>query len=326
MILSGHSRRLTTMLPSCSYVIGTQQQHSRFIPLTNSRRNISQLPAALTPFFQYASDCNLTQGIEAGMMAIHGSGLPWASTFIATGLALRLLTAPLHIYSEKLLASRTHAQSLFTHGLLKKVGEQYKVEIVQNAKTRQLELKTDNAKITSVANKALSEHVPMLLSEHNLQASRIQNLKICTVPVWIFSSFALRNVISADFHPSIPGALWVPDLLVPDPYFIIPIAVGAFGFLNIYSQRKIYPVVQKNFRTKTYDVFLASFTLFAVVIMSNLPAVIPLYWLVVSTTGMLQSQILRHPTIKKLVGIKPMPTDSRTPFRDLFFNRSKLNR
>ncbi|KAK6010282.1 hypothetical protein OSTOST_24702, partial [Ostertagia ostertagi] len=111
------------------------------------------------------------------------------------------------------------------------------------------------------------------LGEHGLQATRIQNLKMCTIPLWIFSSFAIRNVISSDFHPSIAGGLWIPDMLVPDPYFILPIAVGVFGFLNLYSQRKIYPIAMSTWKTRSYDFCLGFFTLFAVTIMSQLPAV-----------------------------------------------------
>lgn len=94
------------------------------------------------------------------------------------------------------------------------------------------------------------------LADQRLQPTRIQNLKMSSVPVWIFSSFAIRNIIScafadarcracispiaADFHPSIAGALWVPDLLVPDPYFILPVAVGVMGFLNLWARLQIF--------------------------------------------------------------------------------------
>ncbi|KAK6062074.1 hypothetical protein COOONC_00267 [Cooperia oncophora] len=146
---------------------------------------------------------------------------------------------------------------------------------------------------------------------------------MCTIPLWIFSSFAVRNVITSDFHPSIAGGLWIPDMLVPDPYFILPVAVGVFGFLNLYSQRKIYPIAMSSWKTRSYDFCLGFFTLFAVTIMSQLPACIPLYWLTVSVTGLVQAQLLRHPTVKKLLGISRLPTDSRTPFRDLFLSRRK---
>lgn len=93
------------------------------------------------------------------------------------------------------------------------------------------------------------------VNENKLYSTRIQALKLCTVPFWIFSSFAIRNVIggtlfvlffnfcrvvcciiyvSADFAPALNGFLWIEDFLVPDPYFILPITVGVLGFLNLY--------------------------------------------------------------------------------------------
>ncbi|KAK6031206.1 hypothetical protein OSTOST_02646 [Ostertagia ostertagi] len=205
--------------------------------------------------------------------------------------------------------------------LWRKLGEHYKIEVVPNATRSKLELKTKDYKIIAHSEKLLAQTVPRYLGEHGLQATRIQNLKMCTIPLWIFSSFAIRNVISSDFHPSIAGGLWIPDMLVPDPYFILPIAVGVFGFLNLYSQRKIYPIAMSTWKTRSYDFCLGFFTLFAVTIMSQLPACIPLYWLTVSVSGLVQAQLLRHPSVKNLFGISRLPTDSRTPFRDIFLSR-----
>lgn len=81
-----------------------------------------------------------------------------------------------------------------------------------------------------MANETINKH----LMENRLQSSRIQNLKMATVPVWIFSSFAIRNIVGGDFSPAIHGALWVPDLMSPDPYLILPAMVGLFGFLNLF--------------------------------------------------------------------------------------------
>ncbi|KHJ92488.1 hypothetical protein OESDEN_07625 [Oesophagostomum dentatum] len=187
--------------------------------------------------------------------------------------------------------------------LLKKLSQHYKVELAPNATRTKLELQTNDPKIIAHSEKLLAEMVPQYLAEHGLQATRIQNLKMCTIPLWIFSSFAVRNVISSDFHPSIAGGLWIPDMLAPDPYFILPVAVGLFGFLNLYSQRKIYPMAMKTWKTKSYDFCLAFFTCFAVTIMCQLPACIPLYWLSVSISGFVQAQLLRHPSIKKLLGM-----------------------
>ncbi|CAJ0928593.1 unnamed protein product, partial [Mesorhabditis belari] len=304
-------------LPCCSNKLYLLAKPATVSNSTSQRRNASQLPPAISSVFEYAADCNITQAMQWGMEGIHAAGVPWAGTFIVSGIALRLLTAPTHVLAEKLFAKRIHAQNFFTQAILKKVSEHYKIGLSPTGI-----LKTEDPKVLDHTEKLIKENVPGYLVEQRLQASRIQNLKICSVPIWIFSSFALRNIINGDFAPAVPGALWIPDLLLPDPYFILPAIVGSFGFLNLWAQRKIYPAIgtRKNW-LKTYDASLAFMTTAAVYIMAHLPAVIPLYWLVVSITGFAQTQMLRHPRIKSIFDIKRLPTDSKTPIRDLFLTR-----
>ncbi|GMT22003.1 hypothetical protein PFISCL1PPCAC_13300, partial [Pristionchus fissidentatus] len=289
-----------------------------------SRRQMSSsVPTAIQPMLQYAAECNITVGVQSAMEAVHALGVPWAGTIVVSGIVLRLATAPLHVQAEKLFARRMHATNFFTTKILNILGEKYRVKVAPNEAGTRLELKTKDPKVAKAADTYLTTNVTAALVDQRLQSSRIQNLKMCTVPVWIFSSFALRNIISSDFHPSISGGLWLPDLLVPDPYFILPLAVGAMGFLNLWSQRKIYPPIgnRSPVATKAYDALLAFFTCFAVHIMSQLPACIPLYWLTVSVTGFAQVQLLRHPKVKSALGIQRLPTDSATPLRDLFLLR-----
>ncbi|KAJ1346127.1 hypothetical protein KIN20_000833 [Parelaphostrongylus tenuis] len=271
--------------------------------------------------FQYASECYITQGLQSAMEALHGVGLSWPYAFVVTGLALRVASSPLHILAEKLFARRLHAQNALVQGILKKLSQHYNVEVVPDPTRSKLELKTSDPKIKAHGERLLAEIIPQYILDHRLQSSRIQNLKMCTIPLWIYSSFAVRNIVNSDFHPSIPGGLWVSDMLAPDPYFILPVVVGLCGFLNLYSQRKIYPMAMTTWRMKSYDFILGIFTISAVIIMFQLPACIPLYWLSVSVSGFAQAQLLRHPSVKKLLGINRLPSDSRTPLRDLFLSR-----
>ncbi|PAV86429.1 hypothetical protein WR25_24464 [Diploscapter pachys] len=292
-------------------------------PLQPSRRHISnQLPSGIAPLFQYVSESYISVAVQNGIEALHTMGLPWTGSILATGLLLRLVTSPFHIYAEKLFAESFHARNFLTQQI--KVCDKYRVEFTPNEAGNKFVMKTDNKEVIHAAETMVKEYVPQVLGAKGLQPTRIQNLKMCTVPVWIFSSFALRNIISADFHPSFPGHLWIPDLLQPDPLYILPILVGVFGYLNLWSQRKIYPVQKSTLFIKSYDFLLGFLTLFSVVIMAQLPACIPFYWLVVSISGMAQAQILRHPRVKKVLGIKRLPSDSDKPIRDLFLMRKQV--
>ena len=96
---------------------------------------------------------------------------------------------------------------------LQKVCDKYRVEFTPNEAGNKLVMKTDNKEVINAAEAMVNykedycvcnwigdlqvkEYVPQLLGAKGLQPTRIQNLKMCTVPVWIFSSFALRNIIS----------------------------------------------------------------------------------------------------------------------------------
>ncbi|CAD5226178.1 unnamed protein product [Bursaphelenchus xylophilus] len=279
------------------------------------------MPSIVTPFLTYFSDANITQGLNIGMELIHGTGLPWVGTFVVAGLGLRLATAPFHVYAEKLFARRINAYNYFQTEVLKRVAKNNNKPIVPDESGTKLVIAND-PELTAKASKAAEEALMKYVVENKLHSSRIQTLKLCTVPFWIYSSFAIRNVISADFAPALNGFLWIDDFLLPDPYFVLPVAVAVFGFLNLYSQRLIFPR-QPTTLNKFYDGFLGAFTMAATLIMIKMPACIPLYWLTVSATGLVQSLLLRHPKVKSLLGISRLPYDTRTPLRDLFLLRKR---
>ncbi|KAK6062075.1 hypothetical protein COOONC_00268, partial [Cooperia oncophora] len=143
---------------------GSGQSNATFGKLSKfqviSRRESSTIPSVIAPLFQYASECYFTQGLQSSMEALHGVGLSWPVVFVASGVALRIASSPLHIFAEKLFARRLHAQNFFTEGILKKLGEHYKVEVVPNPAKSKLELKTKDAKIISHCEKLVSQHFP----------------------------------------------------------------------------------------------------------------------------------------------------------------------
>ncbi|GMR45485.1 hypothetical protein PMAYCL1PPCAC_15680, partial [Pristionchus mayeri] len=310
----------STGLRACAASANGPQRSRRYAS------TVPHLPGYIQEGFQYASESNFTAMVESAMEAAHTMGLPWMGAFVATGVVLRIGTAPFHIYAEKLFARRMHATNFFSQKIMDKLAKTYHVKVGPNKEGNGLQLLTDDENVKRAAEKTLTENVSKLMLEHRLQSTRITNLKVASVPVWVFSSFAVRNIISADFHPSIAGFWWIPDLLVPDPYFIIPVLTGAMGFFNLWAQRKIYPLYGRQsriavFSRNGYDAFLFVFTCAAVQIMTQMPVCIPLYWLSISVTGFLQAQLLRHPKVKKTLDIQRLPTDSSTPIRDLFLMR-----
>uniref|UniRef100_A0A1I7X7I7 Mitochondrial inner membrane protein COX18 n=1 Tax=Heterorhabditis bacteriophora TaxID=37862 RepID=A0A1I7X7I7_HETBA len=291
------------------------------------RRNssVSSVPSWADPILRSFSEDFITQGIQFGIESIHGLGLPWESAFLVSGLILRLGTAPLYFYSEKLIAKHINARNFFTQKITEKFSEKYDLKIIKTRDNKEFSLNMDNPNVDlNVVQKMFASKVKQCLFEHRLHLGRILALKFLPIPLWINSSFALRNIINADFHPSMSGALWIPDLLSTDPYGILPLSVGVVSAVSFMAVRHgYYPVIQKTWVHTAGEVLQGALPVISVCILLNLPAIISLYWLLVSSLGFIQIMMVRHPYFKKLFGIPRLSSDTKTPLRDLFMGSRK---
>jgi len=283
-----------------------------------------QMPEFLKPVFQYASDAYITQGIQAGMEVIHSLDVPWAASFVLSGLALRLLTAPAHVLADRLYAKRLHLSNYLSKQMFMKVAERHKIPIVIDPKTQEAKFGHSDEKLNAKAHVMVNSALNSYFKTQRLQKPRIMLLKVSTIPIWIFSSVAIRNILTADFGIGINNKfLWIDNIVEADPYFVLPIAVGLCGFLNLYSQRIVFPAHMQQKNLRIYDGILAFTLILGVAILTKMPACISLYWLTVSMTGIAQSVLLRHPKVKEIFKIQRLPWDSKTPVRDLFFLRKR---
>lgn len=103
--------------------------------------------------------------------------------------------------------------------------------------------------------------------------------QLAQLPIWWALYTTLQTSVEL-FHA--PFALWLRDLSAPDPYFVLPLILGAIMFL----QQKLMPPqgmdpVQAKMMTYFFPVFLTGISLF-------LPAGLALYMLVNSCLGILQ--------------------------------------
>ncbi|KAI6175277.1 hypothetical protein M3Y97_00670700 [Aphelenchoides bicaudatus] len=300
---------------------------SRYVIRPVARRQFGseaqKLPGFVQTFFQYASDAYATQGIEAGMGLIHSMDVPWVASFVAAGFLLRVLTSPMHIMAEKLFAKRLHLNNYLTMQMFEKVSKRHGIPIVPDPKTNEPKFAHPNKDLNVRAHNLVKSAITNYFNENRLQYSRIMIMKTCTIPIWIYSAFAVRNILTRDFGVSLPGVLWLDSFLAPDPYFILPAISVSIGFLNFFSQRILFPTKNQKTNFKIYDGLVGFSLLVGGVIMAQMPACVSLYWLSIGMTGIAQSLLLRHPKVKELLGIKRLPTDSKTPLRDLFFLRRR---
>ncbi|EFO24394.2 hypothetical protein LOAG_04091 [Loa loa] len=269
----------------------------------------------LTPLL-YAESCYFTKFLQFTIEGIHSLEIPWVGTFMLSGVLFRFASLPLHIYAERLSAERYRVVNTLNYELIKKFSKHYNLSVISSKNGRFLQLDTADKSILQKTNKLSKEIILDVCWKHRLQLSRIQYVKFCALSIWTFSSFAIRNVISSETGYPFQGILWFPDLLQPDPYYILPASVGILGIFNYFAQQRVYAynlVKLMPLINACYSLFM----IFGIYFMSYMPVCIPLFWLSVSLTGSIQHFAFRHPKIKKLLGIKPLPSDSTTPVRDL---------
>ncbi|XP_069755450.1 cytochrome c oxidase assembly protein COX18, mitochondrial isoform X2 [Narcine bancroftii] len=144
------------------------------------------------------------------------------------------------------------------------------------------------------------------------------------LPLWIFISFALRNMslaasdalaVSAAPDLSVGGVLWFPDLTLPDSTWIMPLSLGLINLLivEMFALQRIE--LSKFQKYVTY--MIRGFSVLMVPIAATVPSSMALYWLTSSCVGLGQNLLLRSPSLRTLCQIPKMKSDSDTPYRDL---------
>uniref|UniRef100_A0A0N5AA41 Glyco_trans_2-like domain-containing protein n=1 Tax=Syphacia muris TaxID=451379 RepID=A0A0N5AA41_9BILA len=221
---------------------------------------------------QYSVSSYYTKVLEIFFSGIHDLGLSWPLSIGLSGCILRILSSPTHIVAEKIYAERTVTAAELRRTLLEKVSNHHNVTVNVDANGN-YRLNTADRALSRRSTKLVERYVYRYLAENRLNTSRILNLRIAVVPLWFFASLALRNIILREYPRGMSGTLWFPDLLQPDPFFILPVGVGALGFCN--------------------------FLCFS------------LYWFVIGLTALVENQALRSSRFRKLLGIHSLPSDSR---------------
>ncbi|CAK5109837.1 unnamed protein product [Meloidogyne enterolobii] len=161
--------------------------------------------------------------------------------------------------------------------------------------------------------------------ENKLQLNRIFNLKICTFPLWMHTAIALRTSVDFETSSKFVGFLWVPSFAHADPYMILPLTFCALSFINLYTGKLVHVVSLQSTPKKLFAYTMTGLTIAISIgityVLTEMPAIQSLYMCTILFTSIIQTLALRHPRVKNLLGIGRLPTDSKTPFRDLFKRR-----
>ena len=292
--------------------------------ITNAARVLNKAPS-----YYYSTCFDLLQ--EAPATTVHlaqsvlqhvhdHSHLPWWAVILGSTFALRsAVTLPLAVYQQKVLAKMELLMPT-----LKEYQEAVKHNVIVRCRRANLPVEEANRRIRKEARKVTKE----LYSQEGCHPLKMAILPWVQLPLWIVISFALRNMTGSYLSATPPpphvlqafhteGALWFPDLTLPDPYTILPVLLVVTNLLNIElhalkrktaSPARIQRVMSNVFRLLTLGMGLVA---------AQMPAGMTLYWSMSSTYGLLQNIAFKFPKVLRALGVPKTTSESKHPFRDI---------
>ncbi|XP_073456611.1 cytochrome c oxidase assembly protein COX18, mitochondrial isoform X2 [Aquarana catesbeiana] len=245
------------------------------------------------------------------------TGLPWWANILCATVMLRTaVTLPLSIYQMYIIAKVENLQSE-----IESLAKQLRYEVSVYGKQQGWSDK--------VAKFHFRKNMKRIVTElyvrdncHPVKASLIMWIQI---PMWIFVSLALRNFSFSTnksttglvLHEQLQegGALWFPDLTVPDSTWILPISLGLINLLlvEIFALRK----TELSKFQRYISNFIRAVSVVMIPIAASVPSCMALYWVSSSLVGLSHNLLLKSPAVQRIFRVPRTKAYSDTPYKDL---------
>ncbi|XP_067313236.1 cytochrome c oxidase assembly protein COX18, mitochondrial isoform X2 [Pseudorasbora parva] len=291
LLLAGH--------PSITPDLGLQPRRT----ITTDRSGWYESIADSTPVY-------LTEQLLVSAQQM--TGLPWWASIACVTLTLRTaITLPLGIYQSIIIAKVEALQKEIAV-----LARQLRFEISVKAKEKGWSEKTCRFHFKKNLKRIVSE----LYVRDNCHPFKASLLIWVQLPMWVCLSLALRNLSLGMGHVPMAGlatggALWFPDLTVPDSTWIVPVSLGLINLLitEIFALRQLEPSKFQKYVTH----FIRGISLVMIPIAATVPSSMSLYWLSSSCVGLAHNLLLRSPRFRGICRIPPTRSDSDTPYKDI---------
>ncbi|EIW76642.1 hypothetical protein CONPUDRAFT_110232 [Coniophora puteana RWD-64-598 SS2] len=218
------------------------------------------------------------------------TGLPWFWTLVAGGLFWRALLFPVMIKQL-----RNTARIAPFQGELAKMRER-----MDRARASQNRMELQSAAMASreVYSRAGVKVGPMFL------------VPLINIPITLGTFFASKNMAQLPV-PQLQdsGVEFLANLTIPDPTFMLPLAVVALGNIQIMLSKKDMNLDQSPHMGHIMNVFQVM-SVAMVPFMATLPAGVWVTGLSGLTFTAIQSAVLRRPAVRKALDIAPLPKSS----------------
>ncbi|KAM3937528.1 cytochrome c oxidase assembly protein COX18, mitochondrial [Leptodactylus fuscus] len=245
------------------------------------------------------------------------TGLPWWLNIMCTTIALRTaVTLPLSVYQLHILGKVEKLQPE-----IQSLAKELRYEVAVYGK--------QHGWSDKVAKFHFRKNMKRLITQlyvrdncHPFKASLIMWIQI---PMWIFVSLALRNfsydAIGSNtdelVHKQLQngGALWFPDLTMPDSTWILPVLLGSINLL-VVEMFALRTTELSRFQKYVTNA-VRGISVLMIPIAASVPSSMALYWVSSSFVGLLHNLFLRSPAVRRLFRIPRTKSDSDTPYKDL---------
>nr|XP_046261557.1 cytochrome c oxidase assembly protein COX18, mitochondrial isoform X2 [Scatophagus argus] len=181
------------------------------------------------------------------------SGLPWWLSIVMSTLLVRtVVTLPLAAYQLVII---TKVEALQAE--ISELAKRLRYEVSVRARERGWTEKQSRFQFQKNLRRIISE----LYIRDNCHPFKASVLVWVQLPLWISLSLALRNM-SLDMSAqqsdlAAGGALWFPDLTVPDSTWILPVCLGLTNLIivEVFSLQRLNPSRFQRFLTNSIRVF-----------------------------------------------------------------------
>uniref|UniRef100_A0A668UW49 Membrane insertase YidC/Oxa/ALB C-terminal domain-containing protein n=1 Tax=Oreochromis aureus TaxID=47969 RepID=A0A668UW49_OREAU len=244
------------------------------------------------------------------------SGLPWWFSICVATLSVRtLVTLPLAAY-QLVVISKVEALQTEISELAKRL----RYEVSVRARERSWTEREICPPARFQFKKNLRRIVSQLYIRDNCHPFKASLLVWVQLPLWISLSLALRNLSLDQSGKNLDqgalaagGALWFPDLTIPDSTWILPVCLGLTNLLivEVFSLQRVAASRTQRLVLNT----VRGFSLLMIPIAATVPSSMALYWFASSLVGFSHNLLLRSPSIRRLLQLST--PHSTSPYRDL---------
>lgn len=258
---------------------------------------------------------------QQGLIQLHElTGLPWWATIVLNTVLLRtVITFPLAIYQNKILA-RLELIYLEMNDIVIQLKHETNVYMAKN--------KVPEQQMRVFYNRSLDKQLTKLILRDNCHPMKTSVVLWAQIPFWICQSFAIRNLLSLYPDPlsidahiiftslSVGGFGWIPNLTEVDASYILPVTLGLVNLtiIEISSMTRTTPPGKIQ---KCVTWLFRGFSIVMIPIAASVPSCLTLYWTTSSLAALSQNLAFMSPIVKRLVGIPAAPSHLANPYQHL---------